>query len=453
MVYLLFALLATICISMFFVKREIKFMLLFVNYICFTAVTLPGVPFGNSNFIVPICFLISEIRNLSDVYRSLSPRIKKMMFLMVFASIICLVHSPHYNDSLFNTTRLFITELVSKYFVIAYAFFCIKDNKDIYKSVNFVFKALIVLTFFAILNFITKQALFVNSLGFDTVGGDRFRVQAMFANAFCYGYICIVILFFAIFAYNKNMLTKRKYLISLLCCIFGMVTCGSRTVLITGFVSFIFYLIFTQKLNKKIYTALITALLLAVSYNFIPSVQKRIDQTLSVFTDTTGSQVGGSNLEMRQTQYLTTLFYIKDNPIFGNGKDFFFIDLGWSDVVENGITDRTDLAGLEGVIMSLLLERGFAGVLFYLTFYIMLFSAFLKYRKYDKQTCFIGISLLVAYTLFANSNGELLSVPPTLLVCGALLHILETEKRAMISLVPRKSTCPRSPFSLSKSIA
>lgn len=134
-------------------------------------------------------------------------------------------------------------------------------------------------------------------------------------------------------------------------------------------------------------------------------------------------------------------------------KTFFFIDLGWSDVVENGITDRTDLAGLEGVIMSLLLERGFAGVLFYLTFYIMLFSAFLKYRKYDKQTCFIGISLLVAYTLFANSNGELLSVPPTLLVCGALLHILETEKRAMISLVPRKSTCPRSPFSPSKSIA
>lgn len=46
MAYLLFALLATICISMFFVKREIKFMLLLVNYICFTAVTLPGVPFG-----------------------------------------------------------------------------------------------------------------------------------------------------------------------------------------------------------------------------------------------------------------------------------------------------------------------------------------------------------------------------------------------------------------------
>lgn len=438
MAYLLIVLLATICISMFFVKREIKFILLLVNYICFTAVTLPGVPFGNSIFIVPICFFISEIRNKSSVYRSLSLKIKKMMYLMIFASIICLVYSPHYNDSLFNTTRFFIAELVSKYFVIAYAYVCIKDSEDIYKSVNFVFKALIVLTFFALLNIITTQALFINSLGIDTVGGDRLRVQAMFANAFCYGYISVVLLFFAIFAYNKKMLTKRKYIISLLCCIFGIITCGSRTVLITGFASYIFYIIFTQKLSKKIYSALVIVILFAVSYNFIPSVQEKIDQTLSVFTDSTGSQVGGSNLEMRQTQYLTTFFYIKDNPFFGMGKDFFYIDLGWSDVVENGSTDRTDLAGLEGVMMSLLLERGFVGVLFYFVFYVMLFSAFLKYRKYDKQTCFIGISLLVAYMLFANSNGELLSVGPTLLVCGALLHILETEKRTFIQSVKSK---------------
>lgn len=356
------------------------------------------------------------------------------MVLMIAASIVCLIHSPHFNDSLFNITRFFISELVSKYFVIAYAFFCIKDNKDICKSVNFVFRALIVLTFFALLNFITNQALFVNSLGIDTVGGDRLRVQAMFANAFCYGYICIVLLFFTIFARNKNMLTKRKYIISLLCCIFGMVTCGSRTVLITGFVSFIFYLIFTQKLNKKIYSVLIIAVLLTVSYNFIPSVQKRIDQTLSVFTDTTGSQVGGSNLEMRQTQYLTTMLYIKDKPLFGRGEGFFNIDLGWNNVKEDKSIGYTELAGLEGVIMSLLLQRGFVGVLFYLVFYIMLFGAFLKYRLYDKNTCFTGISLLVAYLLFSNSNGELLSVGPTLLISGALLHILKTEKQKYLTI-------------------
>lgn len=29
---------------------------------------------------------------------------------------------------------------------------------------------------------------------------------------------------------------------------------------------------------------------------------------------------------------------------------------------------------------------------------------------------------------FANSNGELNSVGPTLLICGALLHILGTKK-------------------------
>lgn len=47
-----------------------------------------------------------------------------------------------------------------------------------------------------------------------------------------------------------------------------------------------------------------------------------MNQTLSIFTDSSGNKVGGSNLDMRETQYLTTLFYIKDNPLFGRGKDF-----------------------------------------------------------------------------------------------------------------------------------
>lgn len=375
-----------------------------------------------------------------------------MIVLMIVASFVCLVHSPHFNDSLFNATRFFISELVSKYLVIAYAFFCINDINGIRKSVDSAFKSLIVLTFFALLNFVTRQAVFVNSLGIDTVSGDRLRVQAMFGNAFCYGYICIVLMFFTIFAWNKQLLTKRKYIIALICCGFGMLVCGSRSVLIAGFASLIFYIMFAKRLSKKIYSLLAIVILLVISYNFIPSVQEKIDQTMSVFTDTIGSQVGGSNLEMRQTQYLTTMFYIQDQPFFGMGEGFFNIDLGWEDVVDGNSTTRTDLAGLEGVTMSLLLQRGFVGVLFYLVFYIMLFSLFLRYRKSDRQTCITGISILVAYMLFANSNGELLSVPPTLLVCGALLHIMETEKKSMTTSASRKSSYPYSPFSPTKSI-
>ena len=355
-----------------------------------------------------------------------------MLALMIVASIVCLINSPHYNDSLFNAIRLFISDLISKYFVIAYAFFCIKDTETIKYAVNASFVALLVLTFFALLNFVTHEAVFVNSLGVETHGGERFRVQAMFGNSFCYGYICIVLLFLAIFAYNKNLLTKKKYIIAFICCAFGMVVCGSRSVLIAGFASFMFYILFIKKMSKKIYSLLAIVILFAVSYNYIPSVQKKIDETLSVFTDATGNRVGGSNLEMRQEQYLTTLFYIKDNPLFGMGQDFFYIDVGWQDVGKVDGVITTELAGLEGVLMSHLLERGIVGVLFYLIFYISLFVAILKCKKFDKQTCFVGVSLLIAYMLFANSNGELLSTGPTLLLCGALLHILETKKKRIL---------------------
>lgn len=209
---------------------------------------------------------------------------------------------------------------------------------------------------------------------------------------------------------------------------FGIVTCGSRSVIITAIVSYLIYIILAKSLSKNIYIIFIATILSILSYNIFPVVSDKVDKTLTIFTDTSGNKVAGSNLDMRKTQYLTTFMYVKNNLLFGRGKDFFSIDLGWKDVNENRDLIMTDLAGLEGVLMSHLLERGFIGILFYLIFYATLVVKFINYIKTDKETSCIGLSILVAYLLFANSNGELNSVGPTLLICGALLHILNTRK-------------------------
>ena len=426
---LAYIIVAVICISMFFVNKEKKFMLLFVNYICFTAVTLPGVPFGNCVYFVPICFFFSEFKNIYVNYRLLSPQIRKMIFLMIVATIILQINSPHYSNSLFHTVRLIISELISKYFVLAYAFISIKRIVDFKYIVGSVYYALLILTFFGFINFITKDALFLNSLGISgTNVDDRFRVQAMFTNSFCYGYICILLLLFFIYIRDKKLLSSRKYFISLICCSFGILICGSRSVLLIAVVSCFFYFILTKKLSKKIYSLFFLFVLFFISYSFFPSIKEKIDGTLTVFTDVSGDKVGGSNLQMRYVQYETTLFYIKDSPFFGKGMDFFILDLGWGERDENGNLIKSELAGLEGVVMSLLLERGIVGLIFYAIFYTSILLSFVKLRNSDKKTSYLGLSVLLSYFLFANSNGELISVGPTLLLCGALLHILESKK-------------------------
>lgn len=433
---LLYFILGVICILIFFVDKNKKYILLLINYICLTPVTIPSVPFGNSVFIVPICFFISELKNITNDYHNLSSYIKKILLIMIIATIVLQINSPHYNDSAFNTTRLIISELITKYFIIAYAFISIKDFDEFQKISKGLYYALIILTFFGILNLITHSSILLNSLGFENslADNDRFRVQALFANSFDYGYTCILLLYIITLLYNKRIMTIKKYYISLVCCIFGIVACGSRSVILTAIISYLIYIILAKSFSKKLYILVIATILSIASYNFIPSVNDKVNKTLSIFTDSSGNKVEGSNLDMRETQYLTTLFYIKDNPLFGRGKDFFNIDLGWKDIDENRDLVMTDLAGLEGVLMALLLERGFAGVLFYFIFYITIFFKFIRYKKYDKETSCIGISIIIAYMFFANSNGELHSVGPTLLICGALLHILATQKKRYITI-------------------
>lgn len=433
---LFYLILVVVCISMFFVNKNKKYILLLINYICLTPVTIPSVPFGNSVFIVPICFFISEIKNITNDYHNLSPYIKKISLIMIIATIVLQINSPHYNDSAFNTTRLIISELITKYFIIAYAFLSIKNLDEFQKISKGLYYALIILTIFGILNLITHSSILLNSLGFENsnVDNDRFRVQALFANPFDYGYTCIILLYIATLLYNKGFMTIKKYYISLACCIFGIVACGSRSVILTAIISYLIYIILAKSFSKKLYIIFIATILSITSYNLIPSVNDKVNQTLSIFTDSSGNKVEGSNLDMRETQYLTTVFYIKDNPLFGRGKDFFYIDLGWEDIDKDRDLVITDLAGLEGVVMSLLLERGIIGVIFYFIFYITLFFKFIRYKKYDKETSCIGISIIIAYMFFANSNGELNSVGLTLLICGALLHILGTKKQKYITI-------------------
>ena len=432
MASLLYLILGTICILMFFVDLNKKYMLLFVNYICFSFITLPSVPFGNSVFIVPICFFLSELKNVKKDCHCLSPYIKMILVIMIIATIVLQINSPHYNDSVFNTIRLIISELITKYFVIAYAFISIKSLNDLSRSINYIYYALIVLTFFGLLNFMTKDAVLLDSLGLDYSIGDRFRVYAMFANPFCYGYMCILLSFYMTLFRSKNILSKYRYYLSLFCCAFGVISCGSRSVLLTGVLSYVFYILLTKSMSRKLYIFFVITMLGILSYNFIPSVSEKIDHTLTIFTDSSGSNVQGSSIDMRETQYLTTLLYIKDDFLFGKGLDFFNIDLGWQDIENYRNNAASGLAGLEGVVMKLLLERGFVGLLFYLIFYISLVIKFIKYRNYDNETSFIGLSILIAYILFANSNGELSSDKSTLLVCGALLHILATQKRSFL---------------------
>ena len=98
-----------------------------------------------------------------------------------------------------------------------------------------------------------------------------------------------------------------------------------------------------------------------------------------------------------------------------------------------GELEDTDLAGLEGVMMALLIERGIVGIVAYLVFYLSLAVQLYKMRRIDSVASACCCSILVSYFLFANFTGELLSVAPTLFIAGAFLKSMLLEQEENIS--------------------
>lgn len=422
------------CLLMFRVERSYKVAIMVLGTLVFTLVTVP-IPFGAANYLIPVSFLVSELGHLKSLIKETKGTIIwRLMGLSVIMFLFTVINSPHLHD--FTSIRYFLqSELLFKYFVLLYAFWAFgKDENSIRPTLKSTYIGMIVLTFFGLLNYLTKTADFVDAMmsGVEHVGigasdtygagsaftySDRFRVQSMFLNPFDYGYVCILVLILHLYAMTKGLEKKREFYIVAFCSIFGIFTCGCRTILLCSIIGIVVYVLMAFRMKKKMGLALLAILVAIVVYQFVPAAQEVADYIFSMFDEK--SKVGGSSMEMRTIQYAAVLYHVKDNPLLGCGYGYFNIDLGWG-LGKEYLVDR-DLYGLEGVAMNYILERGFVGLFLYLLFYICLIIYCFRIRLYSRDVAALGISILATYFCFANMTGELRSAYPTLLLMGFVI--------------------------------
>ena len=406
-----------------------------LSTICLDAVILNFVPFGNSQYILSHCFILSEIPYIRQYIKTLKKTIiYSILLIVIIATIVLLINSPHYNNNLTNTLRLFITELTGKYFAICYAFISIRSMNNMKPILKVSYYGLLILTVFGVLNFITGRAWFIDTIGshmtvdenIQDLGGkfthsDRFRVQAMFFSPFDYGYICVLLLLLQLWGYVKKLVSKRQFHISAVCCIFGVLFCGCRTNILCCVIGVIVFVYYAYSMKQWIRYAIIGFFLCVIAYSTVPIIQEKVNQTITAFD--ANSQISGSSIDMRLLQYTAVLYHIRNYELFGRGLGFFNIDMGWGESQAASLVDK-DLYGLEGVVMSYLLERGIIGLLLYLAFYATILYFLYRHRVIDKQTSAFGLSLVFVYLAFANMTGELGSVFPTLLLIGCCMKLL-----------------------------
>ena len=273
------------CGLMFYVKREWKAAMLVMGAMTLTLVNIPSIPLHNANLLLQAAFLLSEWRDIPRHFNRLrnAPYLWIPLLTVSFSALLAAL------TSLYTGVKEMIeNELLFKYFAIVYAFWAVKNEKSLKPILRISTYCLIVLTFFGVINYITKSSMFVNALteGRTSMYGDvalgdaytesvRFRVQSMFNHPFDYGYICAAILLLHLHGWYRHLESKRDFMIAIICCSFGILICGSRTVWMSAALSIACYSMWAFQLSRNVLYGIFAMMLMILSYLTIPAVEEK----------------------------------------------------------------------------------------------------------------------------------------------------------------------------------
>jgi O-antigen ligase len=417
---------------MFYVKREWKAAMLVMGAMTLTLVDTSAIPLHKANFLLQATFLLSEWNQLRQHAKKLwrMPYLVGLLILVSFSELLATLTSQYVGIG--ETIK---SELIFKYFALAYAFWAVKDEKSLKPILQVSLYCLIVLTAFGALNYIQKNAIFVNALTEgrtsmiyeDVALGDvytdssRFRVQSMFKFAFDYGYICTALLILHLHGWYQRLESNRAFMIAIACCSFGILICGCRIVWVGTIFSIFCYSMWVFQMNRNVLYGMIAVILMIMSYLTIPAVEEKINNVTDIFVE--DSEAKGSSIQMRMTQYASVLIHIEGNEWLGLGKGY------WSYIYNEDRRSVEGLYGVESVILQNLLEQGIIGLILWATFYSIIFFYFWRNRTKRKALTGLGASTLTLYLVFSIGTGELGSVYPTMLLLGMVMKMIESKKR------------------------
>ena len=429
-------------VLMFLVSREYKLAILFMATILMSLVTLPfkGV---TALMVVSFGFILSEVTDYKQHWQRIRGSVILPYLVLVAVSFVLAVVTSEHLHNVNDFGYFALSEVMVKQLALVYGFLALRRKDSLAPLVYVSFVALILMTAAGIANYIEKTSFMVDTLfqgsltDYDYITADRFRVQATFLNPFDYGYMCVLLALVHLYAFLQNMEGKAVLVIAQVCCLFGVVTCNCRTVLFCyGVCALLFALCLQKEAGRKFKIVLITFAACTLLVWLFPFARKTWLSVMSIFD--ASSNIRGSSLGMRILQLGTVLYYISGNWLylfFGRGVHFFELDLGWED--GSALAVDSDLYGLEGIYLNLLLERGIVGFAIYLAMMTLILVFIIRHRKYGLKLYAFGLSIFTLYILFSFMTGELLSFMPAFYILGYVIANQSLRER----IIERRQQC------------
>ena len=325
-------------------------------------------------FQIPLTFYLSFI--LLTYYAVKKKKWKSNPFLL--AMLLCLF--SYIVSNFFGIEGSHLTLLINYFTDYLFVIVLWNAYKPTYEQNHLFIKILIVYvlinTTFSISETFSGENLFIRFLHdkgiLDVVQGENYfrhglyRAQGLMIYNDPYGAFCCIALFYIMYSYKNRMIKDVRLLyilISLL--LFAIISTGSRSILV---MSVICIIPFTSTLFKKKEFLFLIVIIVIIAIGIGATY---IDAVINSFVNT--DNVGGSDLEMRYWQLMTTFQLFENNPIIGNGLGYIY----------NAISRYGALAGGESIIFTILIDRGLLGSISTLILWGCLFAYLLKRRYYS----------------------------------------------------------------------
>ena len=254
----------------------------------------------------------------------------------------------------------------------------------------------------------------------------RFRTCFTTKHPTAFGTLLMTLfLFYLPFLKKSNLvdtkLTKPQIVFILSLLGINIILCGSRTALVCTIIGALLY--FIDKLSPVLKIFLWGILILSSSLIFAFMVAKFANSQ-------------GSSLDFRMKQLAFSVMTIAQSPILGNGNKYTSQKIFQED--DNGAmraqdSHGDDMGGLESVVFSLLIDRGFVGLFSYYFLLLWLLAIFYSNRqKLGKQID--AFEILIAGTMFLSLSGSIGNSSAFLfIILGLYLGNIQQRKEAELN--------------------
>lgn len=192
--------------------------------------------------------------------------------------------------------------------------------------------------------------------------------------------------------YVRNRISKILFIFLISILFANFITCGVRSVLGAFLVALFVYIL--MKRNVGLTVRITVFFILGVF--ILSAIPPVYDYVSSIFVKS-GSDVGGSSLEMRLDQLAGAFEEINNNVLLGKG-------YGWSRdyVIQN--ENHPILLGFESIIFVVLCNNGIIGIILYGLF-VYLYFHYIKTNVSESDVP-LFVSILVFYLAYETITGE-----------------------------------------------